>query len=129
MTSAAPVWTAEDAAPPVAARASSFRAATGYLRRNPALLIGLLFLLALALFVLIGHLTVDTSQARPLSVRTLKPPSLALPFGSDKQGRNLYAVMVVGTPLTFRVGLVAGVIGVAIGTALAFVAGYYGGWI
>ncbi|HEU5431528.1 MAG TPA: ABC transporter permease [Thermomicrobiales bacterium] len=129
MTSAAPVWTADESLPETAPRAASLRAAAGYLRRNPALLIGILFLLALALFVVVGHLTVDVAQSRPLSVRTLKPPSLALPFGSDKQGRNLYAVMVVGTPLTFRVGLIAGVLGVAAGTALAFVAGYYGGWI
>lgn len=129
MTSAAPVWTAEESLPDARPRAAALRAAAGYLRRNPALLIGILFLLALALFVLIGHLTVDVSQSRPLSVRTLKPPSAALPFGSDKQGRNLYAVMVEGTPLTFRVGLIAGALGVAAGTALAFISGYYGGWI
>jgi peptide/nickel transport system permease protein len=99
----------------------------GYLRRNRALLIGLLFLLALLLFVVIGHLTVDTSEASPLSVRSLRPPTRELPFGSDKQGRNLYAVMVVGTPLTFRIGLIAGIIGVAIGAIVAFVAAYYGG--
>jgi peptide/nickel transport system permease protein len=87
----------------------------------------LLLLAALLLFVVIGHFTVDTEQYRPLSVRPLQPPSLALPFGSDKQGRNLYAVMVEGTPLTLRIGLLAGVIGVAIGTTLALVAGYFGG--
>jgi peptide/nickel transport system permease protein len=37
--------------------------------------------------------------------------------------------MVEGTPLTLRVGLLAGVIGVALGATLAFIAGYYGGWI
>ena len=99
----------------------------GYLRRNPSLGIGLFFLLALLLFVVIGHFTVDTIQYRPLSTRPLQPPSRELPFGSDKQGRNLYAVMVEGTPLTLRIGLLAGVIGVAIGATLAFIAGYYGG--
>src|SRR5690349_13243851 len=88
----------------------------GYVGRNRALLVGFLLLLALLLFVVIGHFTVDTAQADPLSVRPLQPPSRALPFGSDKQGRNLYAVMVVGTPLTFRIGLVAGFLGVAFGT-------------
>ncbi len=100
-----------------------------YCRRNPALLVGIGFLLAIVLFVAVGHMTVDTTQADPLSVRTLQPPSRALPFGTDKQGRNLYAVMVVGTPLTLRIGIIAGVIGVTIGAILAFVAGYYGGWI
>jgi peptide/nickel transport system permease protein len=99
----------------------------GYLRRNRSLTVGLLFLLALLLFVIIGHLTVDTNEASPLSVRSLQPPSRELPFGSDKQGRNLYAVMVEGTPLTFRLGLICGFLGVALGSVVAFIAAYYGG--
>jgi peptide/nickel transport system permease protein len=110
-----------------ATRYGAARAALSYMRRNPSLGIGLLLLAALLLFVVIGHFTVDTEQYRPLSVRPLQPPSRELPFGSDKQGRNLYAVMVEGTPLTLRIGLLAGVIGVAIGTTLALVAGYFGG--
>ena len=110
-------------------RRESARSSLGYLRRNPSLGIGLFLLLALVLFVVIGHLTVDTIQFRPLSVRPLQPPSWDLPFGSDKQGRNLYAVMVEGTPLTLRIGLLAGVIGVTLGATLAFLAGYFGGWV
>jgi len=98
-----------------------------YVGRNRSLLVGFLLLLALLLFVVIGHLTVNTEEANPLSVRPLQPPSRALPFGSDKQGRNLYAAMVVGTPLTFRIGLVAGFLGVVFGTIVAFIAAYYGG--
>ena len=98
-----------------------------YVGRNRSLLVGFLLLLALLLFVVIGHLTVNTEEASPLSVRPLQPPSRALPFGSDKQGRNLYAAMVVGTPLTFRIGLVAGFLGVVFGTIVAFIAAYYGG--
>ena len=108
-------------------RSESARASLGYLRRNPALLIGLLFLFSLLLFVVIGHFTVDLAEARPLSVIPLQPPSRDLPFGSDKQGRNLYAVMVVGTPLTLRIGLFAGTVGIVVGATLAFIAGYYGG--
>ncbi|MGI8475453.1 MAG: ABC transporter permease [Thermomicrobiales bacterium] len=99
----------------------------GYVRRNRSLLVGMGFLLALLLFVVVGHLTVDTSQAAPLSVRTLRHPSQALPFGSDKQGRSLYAVMVVGTPLTFRLGLICGVFGVVFGALVGFTSAYYGG--
>ncbi len=108
-------------------RATAPRSVLGYLRRNPALGVGLFLLLILLLFVVIGHFTVDRIQYRPLSTRPLQPPSWELPFGSDKQGRNLYAVMVEGTPLTLRIGLLAGVIGVVIGATLAFVSGYYGG--
>ena len=98
-----------------------------YLRRNPSLLVGIGLLSILALFVTAGHLVVDTEDARALSVRPLRPPSWDYPFGTDRQGRDLLAVMVAGTPLTLRIGFIAGFLGVGIGTVLAFVAAYYGG--
>lgn len=128
MSSAAQALTTPEQREYRGTRGAFARSVLSYLRRNPSLGIGLLLLLALALFVIIGHLTVDTIQYRPLSTRPLQPPSWDLPFGSDKQGRNLYAVMVEGTPLTLRIGLLAGVIGVTLGATLAFIAGYYGGW-
>jgi peptide/nickel transport system permease protein len=98
-----------------------------YLRRNPSLVIGFVMLLSLVLFSGVGALLVDTERARPLSARAIQPPSWELPFGSDRQGRDLLAVMIAGTPLTLRIGLIAGFIGVGLGTVLAFISAYYGG--
>lgn len=100
-----------------------------YLHRNPSLVVGVALLVLLALFVGIGHLLVDTGRARALSVRPLQPPSWIYPFGTDRQGRDLLAVMVAGTPLTLRIGFIAGILGVGIGTVLAFIAAYYRGWL
>jgi peptide/nickel transport system permease protein len=91
------------------------------------LLVGTLLLLALVLFVAIGHLFVDTEDARALSAPSLRPPSAEYPFGTDRQGRDLLAVMVAGTPLTLRIGLIAGFLGVGIGAVLAFTAAFYRG--
>ena len=101
----------------------------GYLRRNASLSVGIGLLSLLALFVIVGNLTVDTELARPLSVRALQPPSWGHLFGTDRQGRDLLAVMVAGTPLTLKIGFVAGFIGVGVGTVLAFTAGYYRGTV
>ena len=98
-----------------------------YMRRNPSLMVGLALLLILVLFVGIGHLVVDTSRARALSAPAMKPPSLQYPFGTDRQGRDLLAVMVAGTPLTLRIGFIAGFLGVGIGSILGFVSAYYRG--
>jgi peptide/nickel transport system permease protein len=98
-----------------------------YIRRNPNLGIGLVLLGLLLAFSLIGPMFVDTSNADPLSVEPERPPSQEYPFGTDSQGRDLLAVMVAGTPLTLRIGLIAGFLGVAIGTVLAFIGAYYGG--
>ena len=100
-----------------------------YLARNRELGVGLALLLGMIAFAVIGGLLVDPQNARPLSARVLQPPSWALPFGSDRQGRNLFAVITTGTLLTLRIGLIAGILGVGIGAAIAFVAAYYGGWV
>jgi len=38
------------------------------------------------------------------------------------------AVMIQGTMLTLRIGLIAGILGVSVGTIVAFLGGYYRGW-
>jgi peptide/nickel transport system permease protein len=105
------------------------RGVSRYFRRNPSLTLGIALLAALVLFVLIGGLVVDVEDARPLSVPALRAPSWAYPFGTDRQGRDLLAVMIAGTPLTLRIGFIAGVFGVSLGTLLAFLAAYYRGML
>ncbi len=100
-----------------------------YMRRTPALTFGLLLLLALVLFAVIGALTYGTDKASPLSVPTDLSPSAEYPLGTDLQGRDVLAMMIAGTPLTLQIGLIAGVIGTGAGTILAFVAGYYRGFV
>ncbi len=98
-----------------------------YLARNPSLIAGLVLLGALALFSGLGRLFVDVVTAAPLSGPTSSPPSAAYPLGTDSQGRNLIAVMIEGTWLTLRMGVVAGALGIAAGGALGFVSAYIGG--
>ena len=111
-----------------------------YIRRNPSLGVGMLLLLSLLLFVAIGYATYEVERYRPLS----GGPDLA-PFqtdnyhpdefpngyilGTDRQGRDIMAVMIAGIPLTLQIGLIAGLIGITVGTLLAFVSAYYGGMI
>jgi peptide/nickel transport system permease protein len=100
-----------------------------YIKRNPALITGLLMLLLLFLFVVVGAWVTDPADARPLSFMPSQPPSAEHWLGTDRLGKDILAVMVEGTPLTLRIGLIAGTIGVVIGTFLAFFSGYFGGAI
>ena len=102
-------------------------AAWRYVRRTLSLVVGIVLLGLLALFVGIGHLVVDTSKSRPLSAPAIRPPSADHPFGTDRQGRDLLATMVAGTPLTLRIGFIAGFLGVGVGSILGFVSAYYRG--
>jgi len=98
-----------------------------YLRRNPALGIGLVILLFLLLVSTVGQLMVDPDDAYALSAPINEVPSAEYPFGTDSQGRDLLACIVVGTRMTLTIGIIAGAIGLGIGTVLGFMTGYFGG--
>ncbi|MEZ4731016.1 MAG: ABC transporter permease [Caldilineaceae bacterium] len=98
-----------------------------FMRRNGTLVTGLLILLLMAVLWLIGYLSVDMAKAAPLSAGPDMPPSSDYPLGTDSAGRQILAVMVAGGPTTLQIGLIAGSLGLAIGTILGFTAGYFGG--
>lgn len=100
-----------------------------YLRRNKGLAVGVMILLALAAFTIIGLITVNIRHAYPLSVAMKKPPSWQYPFGTDFFGRDLLAAMVIGMWQTAFIGVLAGGLGTLIGVFFGFVAAYFGGWI
>lgn len=110
-----------------------------YALRNPSLIVGLVLLFGMLFLVGVGHVLYDTEQFRPLSAPTRLGPTLshelrdgttaAFPFGTDTQGRDLLAVAILGTPLTLRIGLIAGAVAIGLGTVAAFLAAYYRGVI
>ena len=113
-----------------------------YLRRNRLMSAGLVILAILALFVIVSMMFyrqeniygeihgvngLVTELTGPPEVRPSWNPWGEWPLGTDLQGRDIYAGIVVGTPLSLRVGLIAAAIGVGVGMVLAFVGAYAGG--
>ena len=107
-----------------------------YIKRNVTLGIGLGILLFLILFTLIGFMRIDPKvDPYPLAAPASLPPTLsycpaaepdcedpkAYPFGTDGQGRDLYAVAVTGTWMEMRIGLFAGIFGIIVGSIIAAV--------
>ena len=100
-----------------------------YALRNPSLIVGCALLFGMLFLVGIGHLIWDTEMFRPLSTPTRLPPTGEHPFGTDTQGRDLLAIAILGTPLTLRIGLIAGLVAIGLGTVAAFLSAYYRGVI
>jgi peptide/nickel transport system permease protein len=92
------------------------------------LTVGLVIILAVVLLGLVGPLFVDVNGAKVGGDIPDLTPSLEHPLGTDTVGRDLLSVIVVGTPLTLTIGLIAGIIGLGIGSLFGFIAGYYGGY-
>ena len=59
----------------------------------------------------------------------LAAPTLHHPMGTDSFGHDLFSRVILGTRVSFTVGIVGALISMVIGVALGIVAGYYGGWI
>jgi peptide/nickel transport system permease protein len=57
------------------------------------------------------------------------PPSAEHFFGTDELGRDLFSRVIYGTRISFKIGLIAIGLSVAIGIPLGLMAGYFGKWI
>lgn len=62
-------------------------------------------------------------------VNSLDPPSLSHWFGTDIQGRDVWARLVYGARVSLSVGIVSQGIALTLGVVLGLVSGYYGKWI
>jgi len=70
---------------------------------------------------------VDTSLAEIGSARPRRPPGGAHLLGTDTQGRDVLAALLLALPQTLRIGLMAGLIGLGLGCALGLLAGWFRG--
>jgi len=91
------------------------------------LAVGIFIIAGVVLLGLLGPLVTDVSGAKVGSDIPDLTPSLQHPLGTDTVGRDLLSVIIVGTPMTLSIGLIAGLIGLSVGIAFGFVSGYYGG--
>src|SRR5437016_4981393 len=98
-----------------------------FARRNPSLVVGILIVAAIVLFGLIGPLLIHQEATRTTAFAKDLKPSLEHVLGTDSFGRDIMALIVVGTPQTVKVGLIAGGIALVVGSFLGFVQGFYPG--
>src|SRR5262249_52621385 len=94
---------------------------------NRMLVAGILMILLVLAFGIVGSAIVPRARADVGAGRPSRPPTLEFLLGTDQQGRDVLANLIYGTPSTFKIGVIAGVIGVTIGTLLGLIGGYIGG--
>jgi len=110
---------------------------------NRKLLFGLLVFLAVLSIEFVGPLFWDEKLAFigaaptntvPIWVEGVPGPTFKAanpdhPLGTESQGRDMLAVLIVATPRSLRVGLIGAGVGMLVGITLGFAAGLLGGWV
>ncbi len=104
------------------------RRAGRMLAAEPLLASGLLLLVLIGLFALVGPLVINVELAQIGAAIPRQRPGADNLLGSDVQGRDILAALVLATPQTLKIGFFAGIMGLGLGTVLGLLAGYFRGW-
>jgi ABC-type dipeptide/oligopeptide/nickel transport system permease subunit len=102
---------------------------THQLLRDPRTWFGGGVVLLLAFLAIAAPLVARHSPVGVDLVNSLAAPSWAHWFGTDIQGRDVWARLVYGARVSLSVGVVSQVIALTLGILLGLVAGYYRGWV
>jgi peptide/nickel transport system permease protein len=94
--------------------------------RNRAAVAGAAILAALAAVAVVGPFLVRDPAAQNIPAR-LTPPNGTYWFGTDDLGRDIFARVVSGAPISLASGLVSVLLGLAGGLLIGLIAGYLEG--
>ncbi|PJF30509.1 MAG: peptide ABC transporter permease [Candidatus Thermofonsia Clade 1 bacterium] len=97
-------------------------------RKHRMAMVGLILLIGLILFVVIGSALIPYERATVPNVRNrLQAPSERALFGTDQLGQDVLARAIYGGQLSLLIGTSAMLLSILIGTLIGAIAGYYGG--
>lgn len=98
------------------------------MKKNKMAVVGLCIFSLIVFCTVFADLIVDYDKGieQVIEIR-LQGPSAEHWFGTDMYGRDMFARIIHGTRYSFIMGVVAVMVGIAIGGTLGAVAGYYGG--
>jgi peptide/nickel transport system permease protein len=102
------------------------------LSRSPLSVIGFFCVSVFLIIALIGPMIITYPGDIKGTIhmdQKLRPPSSNHPFGTDEVGRDIYSRVIMGTRLSFQIGLIIIFIAMGIGVPLGIIAGYLGGWL
>lgn len=105
-----------------------------FFRENTRFLIGLVLFVVLCLLALLQPLLVrwQLGEISPMTVGTFPlyvDPNGDNLLGTDRMGRDVLSVLLVGLRYSLAIGLLAGTMATFVGIVVGFIAGFQGGWV
>ena len=101
------------------------RVQTAFQFRLP-LVLGTGILLLILLMSAAGKFFLPPGATRIMAGEPNLPPSSQHWLGTQSEGRDVLALLLVGTPATLRIGLIGGGAGLLVGSILGLLSGYFG---
>jgi peptide/nickel transport system permease protein len=98
-----------------------------FFRRNPTLLPGILFLFLIVLTPIVLRTFIDLKLSKSFAVEVNLPPSKEHLLGTQSEGRDVLANLIVSIPATLQIGLVGSIVTLIFGAILGLFSGYFGG--
>lgn len=99
------------------------------LRGNPSGALGLVLVMLYFAIVLASPALAPYPYDKMAVGPILSGPSRAYLFGTDEFGRDVFSRVILGSPISLRVGLIVVLTSGTVGSILGLVSGFYGGWI
>ncbi len=105
-----------------------------FLQQNKLLTSGIILFLLICLIsamqpILINALIGDLNPMEVGAFPIFESPTPAHPLGTDRYGRDVTALLLLGLRYSLSIGLLAGIVSTIIGTVVGLITGFYGGWI
>jgi peptide/nickel transport system permease protein len=101
----------------------------GFIARKPLGAIGGALVLLLLLIAVAAPWTAPYAYDVGDSSVRLQGPSLAHPFGTDANGRDMLSRIIWGAQISVTVGFGAVALSTLLAVAVGTISGYYGGWV
>ncbi|MCH8613163.1 ABC transporter permease [Arsenicicoccus dermatophilus] len=99
------------------------------LRRSPVFWISLALILVFLLMAILPQLFTQLDPQSGSLRQVRKAPSAEHWFGTDKQGRDIYARTIYGARASIIVGVLTTIATTLVGATFGIMAGYLGGWL
>jgi peptide/nickel transport system permease protein len=112
-----------------AIRPSGFVSLVRRVRRSPTAMIGLLVIVTWIIIAIAWPVLVPYDPNQFHTAARLQPPSARFLFGTDQFGRDVFSRVLAGSRDILIVAPLATLVGVACGTCLGLIAGYFRGFV
>lgn len=113
----------------VALRSSLWHEAFLRLKKKRLAMVGLVFLLVMAVVCFIGPFLSPYASGKINTAMINKPPSFSHWLGTDSLGRDILTRLMQAGRISLTVGIASMVLSVSIGALLGALSGFYRGWV